>query len=422
MRRTAKSRDLPHLPPVEKIELTDKNRGRRLIAAAFFLALGAVALAYGFSLLMTGDSGWRQIETNSGQTDVSGEFVLFYNIGASGAAAGPENRALSNLYTEACRTAYQLFTADEEFEGIHNVAFINSHPNEELEVDAVLYNAFALMAEHGRRELYLGPVYNAYDDIFLAADDVYALEFDPYLDDTAAAFYAVLSSYASNPDMIDLELLEGSRLRLKVSDEYLSYARENELERFIDFSWMKNAFITDYLADTLLSGGFSLGTVSSFDGFSRSLTQGGISYSLNIFDRVGTAARQAAVLEYSSPTASVSLHSYPTNGMSAERMYTYASGEVRTLFLDVRDGRCRSALHDLTAYSETLSCAEILMELIPVYIADRFDAQAMAALSDNGLQSIWCEDGSICYTAEEISLSGLYEDDTVRYTLRPVQK
>ena len=406
---------------MERIELTDKNRKRRLIAAAFFLAIGAVALAYGFSLLVAGDSGWREIKTNSSQPDVSGEFVFLYNIGASGAAAGPENRALSNLYSEACRTAYQLFTADEEFEGMNNVASINSHPNEELEVDPVLYNAFARMAEYDRRELYLGPVYNVYDDIFLAADDAYAREFDPYLDDTAASFYAVLASYAGNPDMIDLELLGGSRLRLKVSDEYLAYARENELERFIDFSWMKNAFVTDYLAETMLSHGYTLGAISSYDGFSRSLTAGGISYSQNIYDRVDQEIRRAAVMTYTAPTAIVSLRSYPANGMSADQMYyTHASSEIRTMFLDIRDGRCKSALNDLTAYSENLSCAEILMALIPVYIADRFDAQALTALSESGLQAVWCEDGSIFYTAAEISLSGLYEDDSVRYRLKPI--
>ena len=406
---------------MEKIELSEQHRKRRLIAAALFLAIGAVAIAYGFFLLVAGDSGWREIESaGSGEINCAGDFVFMYNVGASGVAAATENRALTALYTEATVTAYRLFTVDERFDGVNNMAAINAHPNEELEVDGVLYEALAAFVRHGRRELYLGPVVESYDDIFFAVDDVYARELDPYLNEEAAAYYAQIAAYARQSAHVDVQLLGDNRIKLFVSDEYLRFARENEITAFIDFAWTKNAFIADFLAETILANGYTLGVISSFDGFSRSLTEEGISYSLKLYDRVEQAVFSPAVMEYSSPTAIVSLRNFPASGQDLARYYTYASGAVRSLFLDVQDGRCKSTIDSLTGYSQRLKCAEILMELIPVYISERFDGAALIALSGEGLHSIWREGSVLRYTDPALTLTNLYEGESFSCTAQLV--
>ena len=53
------------------------------------------------------------------------------------------------------------------------------------------------------------------------------------------------------------------------------------------------------------------------------------------------------------------------------------SGEIRTAYIDGKDGLSRTARNDLVAYSSEKGCAEVLLTMIPVYISDSFDASAL---------------------------------------------
>lgn len=62
---------------------------------------------------------------------------------------------------------------------------------------------------------------------------------------------------------------------------------------------MANAFIVDYIADTMRANGFVRGSVSSYDGFVRNLDDlSGSEYAFNIFNRVGNTVHQAGVMRY----------------------------------------------------------------------------------------------------------------------------
>ena len=380
-----------------------------MIVAVLFLALGAAAIAYGFLLLVAGDKGWREIEGASGEVSAAGDFVLLYNVGAGAVSAGTENRALSSLYKQTARKAYQLFTSDEGFEGLNNVYSLNARPNEEQVVDAALYAAFEQLSAYKSRALYLGAIYEFYDDIFLTTDDAYAQEFDPRRSSETAEYYSRIAAFANDPASIELELLGEGRVRLQVSAEYLAFAQENGITKLIDFTWMKNAFIADYLAGEIASQGYTLGCLSSYDGYTRSLSENE-SYALNIYDR-GTIA---AVMEYREPTATVTLRSYPMNGMDARRFYEYRNGEGRTPYMGA-DGLDHAAIADLMVYSRTKGCAEILLSILPLYVSERFDSARLGELPSAGLYSVWCEEDRLCYTEPDILFTELHDAYTAAY-------
>ena len=52
------------------------------------------------------------------------------------------------------------------FDGVKNLYYINQHPNEEIEVEEVLYQAFSLLEKYGNRAIYLAPVYIQYKNLF----------------------------------------------------------------------------------------------------------------------------------------------------------------------------------------------------------------------------------------------------------------
>lgn len=414
MGRTARDRyKKPHLPPVERIELNDEHMGRRLIAAAVLLVFGAAMLAYAFMQLMSPEDGWMEVEAGAGSS-CAGEFTFFYLPGNAA-----ERRAVTAAYTELCRTAYEQFNELESFEGVSNIYAINRSPNVPLTVDRALYGAFSAAAESGSRLLYLGPVYSRYGNVFYCEDDVQLADFDPAVSEDVAREYRELAAFAGDPEMIRIELLGDNRIELVVAEEYLAYAEQAEIENFIDFAWMRNAFIADYLAEELTARGYTHGVLASYDGFIRNLDGSGTGYSLSLYDRQGQSVYQAGVMAYTGPMSVVMLRDYPLSEQDRMHYYELRSGEIRTPYLDPADGRNKNAVHNLVCYAQDRSCGELAMKTAPVYIADALQVEALERLAAEGIESIRCEDWVIYSTDPDAVFSRLYENDGVRYTVAP---
>ena len=281
MKRTARDkRERPHPPPVKRIELNEEHIGRRLITAGVLLVLGLGLLAYAVLQLLTPETGWTEIEAGASVGTSCGEdFTFFYY-----APTSAERRAVSTQYTQLCRSAYQMFHSGEEFEETGNVRTINLHPNQTVKVEPGLYRALEVMERSGSRLLYLGPVYDRYDDLFFCVDDSQIVDFDPRLNEDIAQEYREIAAFARDPEAVRIELLGDNQVRLYVSTEYLAYAGREEIDDFIGFSWTANAFIADYLAQELTALGYTRGTLTSYDGFIRNLDGSGTEYSVQLYD------------------------------------------------------------------------------------------------------------------------------------------
>lgn len=419
MGRTARdNRDRPRPKPVERIELHEEHPGRRLAAVCILLAFGAVMLTHAFTQLLSPDAeGWITIEAGSSAGATCGpEFKLLYYPGRGGTSSAAERKGITGLYTQLCREAFELFHEQEAFEGVNNIYAINHHPNQALEIDGRLYEAFSAVERSGSRAVYLGPVYNRYDDLFFCQEDYQLVDFDPRLNEDVAAEYRGVLAFANDPEAVGIELLGENRIRLRVSQGYLDYAERAGIENFIDFSWMRNAFIADFLAEGLISGGYTSGVLSSYDGFIRNLDTSGTEYSLQIYDCRERTIYTVTAIAYQGPMSIVSLRDYPTEEMDLYRFYQLENGEIRSLYLDPADALCKSAVHDLAGYARDKGCGEILLSLAPVYIADAFRPEELERLAEEGVQSVFCQDRVMYYTDPEIVLGQIHDWNGVRYT------
>lgn len=409
----------PHIKPVEKIQLSEENVGLRIAAVVLFLLIGAGALAYAFGQLFAVDPGWQTIEAGTSDGPNCGEeFVFLYELGRSGRSARDESRELAELYTQACRKAFQLFNADESFEGMVNLRDINQRPNEVLEVDEVLYQALESVQEAGDRTLYLGPAVTRYDDLFYCEDDAQLVDFDPRLSLEVAEEYAAAAAFAVDPEQIDVELLGESKIRLNVSKEYLAYAQREGIDRFLDFGWMRNAFVADYLADTMIEAGFTYGTISSYDGFARCLDSREGTYGLPILDWLEDRPIEAGTLEYQGPMSLVTLRYFPAAEGDEHRYYRLKNGEVRTLYLDPYDGGlCKlggDSVGSVVSFSPAHSCAELAMSMGQSYISGVWSGRV-----GSGEIVCWSDSHELVCTSRETVVTNLYEnEDGVRYTLK----
>ena len=400
----------PHLKPVEKIQLSGEHLTLRLAAAAAFLLLGAGALAYTLVHLLSPEAGWQVIEASvSGGAGCGDEFVFLYDLGAAGASASAESKAVSRLYSDACRKMFQVFHTLESFEGLTNLRDVNLHPNETLTVDEALYRAFETVRRHGDRTVYLGPVYERYNGLFSCADDSQLIDFDPYLSEEVRMEYEAAAAFASDPEAVDLRLLGDNQVCLYVSEEYLAYARQWGIGRYLDFGWLTNAFVIDYLAQVLTENGYTHGSISSYDGFVRNLDSRELDYAVNLYDYARGAVWPAGVMNYRGPRSMAYLRDYPLNDTDGRRMYRLATGEVRTGYLSIENGRCESAVHDLIVYADQAGCAELALRAAPIYVADALDVTALEALADSGTQSVRVENRVIRGTDPGLTLTELYE-------------
>lgn len=419
MGRTARdNRDLPHPRPVQKVQLSEDHARRRLIAVVLLVLLGGAALAYALFQLLTPEPGWQAVEASaSAGITCADEFVFLYELGSGGVAVQAESRAVTALYSQACRKAYQMFSTAESFEDVTSLRDLNLHPNETLTVDEALYRAFETVERYGDRTIYLGPVYARYSGVFSCRDDSQLVDFDPYASEEVRQEYEALAAYANDPQAIRVRLLGEGRVCLDVSEDYLAYARREGVTDFLDFGWLKNAFIADYLADVMGQNGYTHGSISSFDGFSRNLDSRGLGYALNLYDWLGDRPIQAAALEYRGPMSLVSLQSFPINAQDTQRFYRLKDGQVRTMYLDPEDGRCRSALDSMVCCSQTRGCAETALEAAPIFIAQAIREGPLRELGGRDIQYICCSNRIFRTNNPELALASLYELDGVKYTV-----
>lgn len=400
MGRTARDRRDRHPRPVERIELSGEHTGRRLIAAGVLLVFGAAMLAYAFGQLVSPEEEWITVEAGSG-ADVSSaaEFSFLYRPGSGELSYSADRKAVTSLYTDLCREAFQMFHSTEAFEGVTNIYVINHRPNEALEVAPGLYEAFAALERSGNRALYLGPVYERYNGLFSCWEDSQLADFDPRLSPEVAREYQEYAAFANDPQAVRMELLGENQIRLFVSHEYLEYAEREGVERFVDFGWMRNAFIADYLARELTAQGYTRGVLASYDGFIRCLDGSGEDYALSIYDQKDGTAYTAAMMSYRGPKSIVCLRDYPVNALDQGRFYRLSTGEVRTPYVDLADGMCRNSVSSLTGCAGEKGCGEILLEMMPVYIADELREDALKELAKRGIDFVYCKD-EVIYASE----------------------
>ena len=333
------------------------------------------------------------------------DFTLKYNVGASGVSAGGEAKALSLLYTDAAVKGYRLFNIDESFDDLTNLYDVNHHPNEVLTVDPVLYDALKKVSDAGCREIYLGPLYASFENLCTSNDDAIAAQFDPEKNDDAAEEAAAVAAFAQNPDDISLEFSGENQVCLHVSDAYLAYASEMGYSAYVDFFWMKNAFLIDYLADTIRGEGYQLGIISSKDGFVRCLDEtGGKSYQYPLYHLSGNEIQSYGVMTYEGPKSIVFFHAYQAGSPDAYRYYQYQDKTMCTPYLSAADGKDHTAASELIAYSGEYGCANTLLAAFSDYQAESLSRESLETLTSQNIYSIWFEDDEMQTTDEDLAV------------------
>ena len=401
MKRKSAPNDRPVIDKTIHIPLPENKLKLRTALVIALIVLAVASFAFGINSLVGTDAGMAEITVLSGEMNAGDDFTFYYNLGFGGADATDERREVRSLYSQAATDALEIFSSDVEAEGGGNLYYLNSRPNEDVAVDGALYSALEQLEGSGTRYHYLAPLYEQYYAMFNSASDAEAAEYDPRLNDAQAEFFSQIAAFASDSGEIALELLGDNKVRLHVSEEYMRFAEANGVTTFIDLTWMKNAFIADYIAQELIDAGYTHGALISDDGFMRCLDdETGAEYSFTFSHRDGTTITNLSTLQFSGTVSIAYLHDYPLESGNSGGYYLYSDGTLRSAFLDTADGLDRSCVPELAAYSFEDGCAGLALRLAPVFISSDLDMNELAELEKDGITVYYTQDGALCSTAE----------------------
>lgn len=423
----------PYTPDKTKIELDEKHFDLKKIIALVLLVVAVTSITYGVLTLLNKDPGWTTVEITTDNPS-SAEFVLNYKLGHAGISPTAEHKKLAAVYKSAFEEAERIFSDEYAvleggYDGFHA---LNSHPNEKLTLAPALFDALLLLEENGVTLHLIAPICELYSGLCFSTTDEEAASNDPLIPtDTAEGTFSpsnyvkTITDFVKNGGVkLELDANEKTAV-LCVSEEYLAFADEYDIETFVSLGWMKNAFIVDYIAEKLTEEGFTCGNITSYDGFMRNLDEYKIGgeYSLNLYTRVENTVYPSAVMRYSGKMAAVTYRDYPMTNLDAGRYYTYADGEERSIYVNPATGFYSPSAHEMTAYSAASTCAEILASTARLYTLGLSEAELAESLADlassDGIGSILSAGGySLINNSPrgDVVLTDLYSKNGVSFT------
>ena len=399
-RYTKKSSAADYAPGIERIELSESHTGLRLALALLALLVGAATIAFSVRGVFSRSSGWNEITVETSEMNCAGDFSFIYELGTGEESASREYKRLARLYSDLTVKAYQQFSMTDNIDGVHNLHYINAHPNEDISVDPMLMRALRLMAGKGGNLLYLAPVYEDCRSLLSCDTPEEAAALDPRQDEEEAAFISDVIDFL-NGGAVSLSFPTENTVRLNVTEDYLSFAADSEITQFLDFGVAANAVIADSIADGLVESGYSFGYLRSCDGFCRSLGAE-TSLEVSVPRRQNAAVQIAGRAALSGMQSLVVLRDFPVS--SGEYSYfDMGDGQYRTAYIDPTDGLCKAATDYMMSWSEEYSCTELFLQVLPIFAADTLDAQSIRILSDSGIHSFWGEGNSVICNSPDLT-------------------
>lgn len=390
----------PVLPKVQKVDLPEKVTVRRKILFALAIAIAVASFVYGISALINPASGWEEIQFSGSGINCSGDFTLMYETGRSGAASVAERKFLTNLFSETMTAGYRLFSLTEDFDDTVSIHQINTHPNEELTVDPVLFTALKTLCSDGARTVYLGPVYDQYRSVFYSDSPEEALNYDPVGNPEVAEYVREVLPWCLDPEAIELLFPGENRVFLRVSDAYLDFAREYAIDNLIDVFVYADAFIADALADRMISAGMVHGCVSSTTGFIRNLDDPGKQYTLLLSDGRGKSTEAY----YTGGVSAVMLSDHALASGGTPWYFQAADGSVRVPYLSPRNGECVAPVHILVGMASGSSCGKLLGEILPVWFSGKVDGAELIRMEQKRISAVLWDGDTLLSSGPELTL------------------
>lgn len=343
-------------PKVKKVELSDKHIVLRIILVVVFLAAGITGIFFGVKSCSEVPGGWTVIKANVKEDNCSTDFVFNYNLGKSSVGTYQEKTLLEKNFSEYSIYTYKIFNPDKTYENTKNVAYLNNHPNEVIEVSTLLYNAIKAIVDNNSSYLFYGPIYNDYDTLLSLNTDDEMKSLDPNYTASQATFFGQIANFV-NESKVSISVLENNCVRLNLSDDYLAFIKENDITRIIDFYRLRNAFIIDYMAECFIKDGLKNGYMVSKDGY---LANFGVEDVSAVFTKfMDNKVSNVGTYKLTGSASMVMYRSYPY--LTTSLYHRYLDGKILSTYIN-KDGKYETSTDTLFVYASDKKVSDLAIK------------------------------------------------------------
>ncbi|MGX8699567.1 MAG: hypothetical protein ACSW8F_06515, partial [bacterium] len=175
------------------------------------------------------------------------------------------------------RENYRLLDAETEWVPYQNIATLNAHMGEEIQVSPALYAVLLDAYERTRRQegynLFAGPLYAEWNSILYSAS---AADYDPDANPAEAERLHRLAALAADLTQYRLEVVDEATctLRLEVSEKVREELAALECEAgVLDLNLLHDAYLLQMLCGELEEAGWTKGVLSTQSGLAVNLSE-----------------------------------------------------------------------------------------------------------------------------------------------------
>lgn len=366
------------------VQRTPEEERRSFIIKAVACVLALVIAAICFSTIAKQctniTAGLQTIDTNPDEDAMLYASGIVFNYDLEG--AGSEIRTLKaevrNAYSEALSHIYKLLDPVNEYEGYVNLAYINAHMGEEVSISPELYAVLSsakALTEGGRANIFGGVLYREWQSITVLNDSA---EADPLTDPDERQRIDEIARMTADLGNFSLELSEGGRARLTVSEDYIAMMQRLETEaKVLDLGFLREAYELQYTAEELEKAGYNKGFFTTVGGMTYCLSEASGGYI------VAYAPRGNAVVDaFKTPVTgglmccTLRTFSYGTDDIEFYTVEDEAGGHMRHPYYNLSTGQVNDALLTVMTAAAEGDFASVCAE--SYYIISSADAGAAA--------------------------------------------
>ncbi len=383
-----------------KVEKRKFNKKKILIIifSIFTGILLFVGLGIGIYYWTTDSAGTVNIELG----EYSDEYEMKYNLTGSRQDATNTKKQVTKMTNSQLTLYNRLFDSVNLYDDLINVAYINNHINENIKVNDALYNAFKTINDNKSREIFFGPIFEYNDKIYSLDNDDEVKKIDYNYNSEMYNYLTSIYKFKNDSNAINIELLDDFVIRLNVHEAYINLLKENNSKRYIDFGYLKNAFIVDSVANHLSERGFREGYLMSSDGYLR-VFNNKISRDYDIYDYDKADINIANITVVGKSVVNINKF--------RNKRYIYSDGRVINNYINPKALGSDLTANTIVCYS-SLSCSEMLLKMEGLmYTA----ISNYSSLSTNGINTIYLDGENIKYNDSSLVFNMILVNDKYEY-------
>lgn len=280
------------LDEVKEVSFSSKNIPLKIICFIIAIIIAVVSFSIAFSKLNTKEEGFYQLNLNKNHElyQKSTNYTMMYKLHGSNDSIKQQLEVLNLLYEQSFSKIAQLVDSENTYENVNNIAYINQHLNEEIEIDEKLYqilmDAYNKTNNSLNYSIFSSPLFQKWEK-YSSFDELTIKEFDPYYNLNEEKEIKEIVLEINNLQHFNLQFIDEKKhtICFNVSDSYQQFLNDCGLKKnYIDLNILSDAYILDYLIQSFKNNYYEEGYIYSKSGMLINMSKNeSINYYLNDF-------------------------------------------------------------------------------------------------------------------------------------------